>query len=85
MTPTMQQLNHDLALLYAVARLSLPKEVLETLMYGGDFEEPTEDDFNNIKQLVEANKAKRETTKTESESYAIETQTLADGLWKEGD
>ena len=51
--PTHVQINHDLNLLYTIARVVLPKEILEGLMYGQDFDEPTEQEFENARQLVE--------------------------------
>ena len=56
MIPIVQQLNFDLNLLYTIARTVLPKDILEGLMYGSDFEEPTEEDLIEINLLIESNK-----------------------------
>ena len=52
--PEMVQLNHDLNFLYLIARTVLPKDVLETLMYCEDFEEPSEEDLCEIELLIES-------------------------------
>lgn len=81
--PQIAQVNHDLNLLYTIARTIIPKDILEGLMYGSDFDEPTREDFEFVKQLAEANKAKRKRKAAKSKSIAIETDTQAEGLWKE--
>ena len=48
-------MNHDLNFLYTIARTVLPKDVLETLMYGSDFDDPSVKDINEIKKLIESN------------------------------
>jgi hypothetical protein len=55
MIPTIQQLNHDLNFLYTVARTVLPKDILEGLMYGSDFEEPSEEDIEGMKMIIKSN------------------------------
>ena len=50
--PQMVQLNHDLNLLYTIARTQLPKDILEALMYCEDFEEPSEEDLIEVKLLI---------------------------------
>ena len=56
MIPTLQQLNFDLNFLYTIARAVLPKDILEALMYGQDFDDPSEEDTIEIKTLIDANK-----------------------------
>jgi hypothetical protein len=50
--PTQVQINHDLNFLYTIARTVLPKDILEALMYGEDFEEPSEEDLIEVKLLI---------------------------------
>jgi hypothetical protein len=56
--PTQVQINHDLNFLYSIARTVLPKDILETLMYGSDFEEPSYEDIIEIKTLAYNNKGR---------------------------
>jgi hypothetical protein len=56
MVPVLAQINHDLGFLYAIARLYLPKDILEELMYGDGYDEPSEEDFDILRRLIEANK-----------------------------
>lgn len=81
MVPTIAQINHDLGMLYTIARTLLSKEILEALLYGEDFDEPKEEDIENIRQLVEANRGR--VRRQPIQTLAIETETAAEGLWKE--
>ena len=56
MIPTIQQLNFDLNFLYTIARTQLPKDILEGLIYGSDFDEPSEEDLLSIKMIIDNNK-----------------------------
>jgi len=58
MIPTLQQLNFDLNLLYTIARTVLPKDILEALMYGSDFDDPKEEDIEDIKMLIKNNEGR---------------------------
>jgi hypothetical protein len=58
MTPTIQQLNHDLNFLYSIARTQLSKDILEALLYGSDFEEPSKEDILEVKLLIYNNRGK---------------------------
>ena len=60
MTPTLAQVNHDLGLLYIIARTILPKEILEVLLYGEGFEEPDAEDMENLRYLYETNRRRGE-------------------------
>lgn len=58
MIPTHVQINHDLKLLYTIARTQLPKEILEGLLYGEDFEDPKEEDVLGMQEIIKANRRK---------------------------
>ena len=56
MIPALQQLNFDLNFLYTIARTVLPKDILEALMYGQDFDDPSKEDLAEIELLISNNK-----------------------------
>jgi len=58
MIPALQQLNFDLNFLYTIARTVLPKDILEALMYGQDFDDPSEEDLKEIRMLIKNNMGK---------------------------
>jgi hypothetical protein len=52
MIPALQQLNFDLNFLYTIARTVLPKDILEALMYGQDFDDPSKEDLAEVKKIM---------------------------------